>query len=710
LAQFNVPQGKTVHTTRYTGFTGVDFNSDDEVISKTRFPYAQNLIIDDNGYPDKRPGFEEINFGDYFGKCCMASGKIKGKEYIALIGENSGFIVFSREDIEKIKSGEQSQTYVNKNIKPSGNVSIKNINDGFLIKFKSDSDNDGFYFYDGEKLRNLHDEAYVPTTVVGRNYSSYFAGEYTLFESEIKTDPGNVYEEVNLLTRKRRNCFSHKFSSEYPGESTSGIKMTILHLDGDIDNNHGFTVEYYYSGEWLTIDIEQSKNYNDGVSISVVKEVDNGNYTISVGNNSIAFSTKKGMNVALKKGEEIIKLPLRNEASKDKDEINDNIRITFYAATDDDYEDKLKECDIMTTYGISDGDRVWLSGNDSYKNYVWYSEFNNKFYFPDMNYCVVGSNDTAVLGFSNYKNYLVVHKESNKVSPTLFIMQGSIDSDGNALFTVKSGISGIGAVSKTGFCMADDEPLILTKQGVFGLTVENINSETCLKNRSYFLDPMLTKEDLSTGHLFEYKNYILCSNGNGKIYVMQKNFKNYVNSSQSYVFECMLWTDIEAQCFCEFDGDLFFLGDGKLRRLKKREETPGYFNDTTTTGEKGIDAYFLTVADDDSTFMTLKTMVKRGCGIMLKPYEQSSVTVSVIKDRDASREIKSHRFGYFDFEKIYFETFDFRSSKASEIVPFNSKVKKYSTLQFMVRNNRLSEGFGIIGIEKRYVFGNYKKS
>lgn len=95
---------------------------------------------------------------------------------------------------------------------------------------------------------------------------------------------------------------------------------------------------------------------------------------------------------------------------------------------------------------------------------------------------------------------------------------------------------------------------------------------------------------------------------------------------------------------------------------------------------------------------------------MLKPYEISSVKVAVIKDRDAVKVIKSHRFGYLDFQKMYFETFDFRANKAAEIVPFNSKVKKYSTLQFMVQNNELGEGFGVIGIEKRYVTGNYKKS
>ncbi len=699
MAQFNVPSPKKVYTSRYDGFTGVDFNSDDEIIAKTRFPYAQNLIIDENGYPDKRPGFEEIGFWDNFDKCCMASGKIDEKEYIALIGSNSGFIVFSKEDLVKIKNGVQCQTYVNTAIKPSGNVSIKNVNNGFLIKFKSDTDRDGFYFYDGKKLVNIYDEAYTPTTVIGRNYHTVDASRNSAGVSNYY-DPGHNYEYINMLTRKRTNSFAlTDFCNQQYSYSNDYMNYSSFYLDTAIDTSKDYVIEVLVNGGWLTVDKEASSQTTgnqivvDGMDFSVYTQ---GNISVlEIGMHSTSRFTFTNGSVA--------KCPDNCNGGNTMD----NLRVTFYALP---AEDKLKGCDIMTTFGITGGDRVWLGGNGSYKNYVWYSEFRNKFYFPDMNYCTVGTNDTAIVGFSNYKNYLVVHKESNKISPTMFVLQGVVDSDGDALFTVKNGISGIGAVSKTGFCMADDEPLILTKQGVFGLTVENMSSETCLKNRSYFIDPMLIKEDLTNGHLFEYKNLILCSNGNGKIYVLQKNLKSYVNSSQGYVFESMLWTDIHARCFCEFEGELYFIGNGRLRRLKNKEETPGYFNDTTVNETKGVDAYFLTVADDDSTFMTLKTMVKRGCGIMLKPYEQSSVTVSVIKDRDASRELKSHKFGYLDFDKIYFEIFDFRSSKASEIVPFNSKVKKYSTLQFMVRNSNANEGFGVIGIEKRFVFGNYKKS
>lgn len=697
MPSYKTPTSPKVYTTRYEGFKGVDFNCDDEVISKNRFPYAQNLIIDDNGYPDKRPGWETVSVGsNSFDACHMVSGKINGEERLALIGDNTGFTV-----LKENEKGEIEAIFGRDQFKHLNDASILNVEDGFLIKFRSTINTDGFYFYDDEKFVNLYsdDYAYVPTTVIGRNYQ-------TVYDQNAKTttefvSPGDVYESVNLLSRKRTNsfCLTSFVTKGYSLYKGYYNYATVI-LDSNVDSSKtsweggkNWKLELLVNGVWKEVDVDASRTVPDEAQ-NLRDEVE-----ITLTENTLKIKSGHKPAIFFKDGTHV--------QYPDIGENVDNLRITFYAEP---AEDKLKDCDLITSFGITDGDRIWLSGNSKYKNYIWYSEFNNKFYFPDDNYVVAGTSETGIIGFSNYKNYLVVHKESNSFSPTIYNIYGSIDSDGKALFRIQNGNSGVGAVSKYGFCMNDDEPLILTKNGVFGLTVENISSELCLKDRSYFVNPRLTEEDLTNAHLFQYKNYILCSNGRGNVYVLQKNLKTYLSHSQSYVFECMLWTDFPAKCFAVMNDRLYFIGDGKLRRLKRKEDTPNYYNDTENGTDKPINAYFLTVADDDSSFMTLKTMTKRGCGIMLKPYEMSSVTVSIIKDRDAAKEIKSHRFGWFDFSKIYFETFDFRQGRAGEIVPFNTKVKKYSLLQFMVSNNKLNEGFGVIGIEKRYIYGNYKKS
>ena len=109
-------------------------------------------------------------------------------------------------------------------------------------------------------------------------------------------------------------------------------------------------------------------------------------------------------------------------------------------------------------------------------------------------------------------------------------------------------------------------------------------------------------------------------------------------------------------------------------------------------------------------------MVKRGCGIMIKPYVQSSVKVYTLTESEHERLlnpggvlIKEDGAAIFDFSSVYFDVVDFSTRDTARILPFNTKVKKYSALQFKVVNDELSQGFGVYGIEKRYTVGNFKK-
>ena len=74
-------------------------------------------------------------------------------------------------------------------------------------------------------------------------------------------------------------------------------------------------------------------------------------------------------------------------------------------------------------------------------------------------------------------------------------------------------------------------------------------------------------------------------------------------------------------------------------------------------------------------------------------------------DRDFGRKIRESLMDIFDFWDIDFSRFSFLTNDSPQVVPFNSKVKKYKTLQLIVRNEGLDEAFGVFGLIKRYTIG-----
>ena len=126
-------------------------------------------------------------------------------------------------------------------------------------------------------------------------------------------------------------------------------------------------------------------------------------------------------------------------------------------------------------------------------------------------------------------------------------------------------------------------------------------------------------------------------------------------------------------------------------------------------GGVAINAEWQTRLDDDSDFTRYKTMKKRGCGVLLKPYYRSSVEVLVSTDKDYERRIRGENIDIMTFDDIDFERITFDSSDKPRVIAFNTKVKKYIELQFILRNNELYEGFGVFGVMKRFYYGSFKK-
>lgn len=116
------------------------------------------------------------------------------------------------------------------------------------------------------------------------------------------------------------------------------------------------------------------------------------------------------------------------------------------------------------------------------------------------------------------------------------------------------------------------------------------------------------------------------------------------------------------------------------------------------------------MADDDGDVTLLKTMIKKGNSVTIKPYTRSSAQIYFRTEQDPVEFFATgDTLDIFDWEDIDFTRFTFNSNDAPREILFNTKVKKYKRLQIIVKNDAVNEGFGIFGITKHFVVGNFAK-
>jgi len=381
------------------------------------------------------------------------------------------------------------------------------------------------------------------------------------------------------------------------------------------------------------------------------------------------------------------------------------------------YSDRIQKCTLSVGYGYGSNDRIFFSGNPERRNTDWFSGLNDPSYVPDLNYSKVGGEETAIMGYHRLGEFLAVVKEENQQDSTIFLrsaqMNSSSSSSGHssasAVFPLQQGVAGVGAVSPYAFAVLKDEPLFLSRTGVYAITSNVITAERTLRGRSYFVDAQLTKEpDLKNACAVEWNGYYVLA-VNGKAYILDGNStkENTRQFSSDYSYRCYHWDNIPAVSLMEHDGDLWFgCADGRVCRFNTDINGIYQYHDDG----KPIVAQWATKADDDGDFMTRKTLVKKGSGVMIKPYMRSSVRVLVRSYKEClARFVKYSTMDIWNWEDIDFNRLEFSSNDAPRVVPFNTKVKKYVTLQIIVENDALNEGFGVYGIIKRYTVGNYVK-
>ncbi len=468
------------------------------------------------------------------------------------------------------------------------------------------------------------------------------------------TGGGQSYENVNMLTPYRKNAFQ-----------TDGT-ATDFQLDGDIDATG--TVRAWVFGEETT---------------------------------AFTLDREKG----------IIKMttaPAKPTAGSE-----DGLVVEF-PHTVAGYTDRIDKCTIITTYGIGTNDRAVLSGNEDLPNVDWTSGMNDPTYFPDLLYNEVGSEATAILGYCRLGRSLGIVKEDNGQDSTIYLRTAELQ-DSEIAQPQQQAVAGVGSIAPGSFASLLDDPLFLSRNGVMAVATNSYTSEKITQGRSFYVNNKLNDEpEREKAEAVIWNGMYMLALPNGHVYALDgRQNKTYRSAALGdYVYEGYYFENIPASCWLNrragAEESLYFgTADGRICKLNTDIEDMSRYSDDGAA----ISAVWATKYDDDGTPAVLKTLLKRGCCVTIKPYARSSAEVYIRADRTGGHEKKvaGKLMDILDFSDIDFERITFNTDESPQEIFLNRKVKNYKRLQIIVRNQEPNEGFGIFQITKHYVTGNYAK-
>lgn len=618
MGKVNIPAEPKPNTTVYSQFRGVHL-TDPYLCDVNHSPYALNLISNNEGLPEIRPGWRVLHsLGAPIN--CLAHGVVNGVA-VSLVHAGTKLYTWTSAAYTEIYSGltnAKSKIFF---------ATHSNATKAWILTGVE------YVVYDGTTVQSVEVVSTVPTILIAKT----------------PTGGGVVYQPVNLLQAKRIEKFQ--------GNGTAKVYQLAANA---LDSTTAVIKEVTASGE-----------------------VTRSDFTVNATTGQVTFTTA----------------PPAPPVSG-----TDNIFIT-YSKTVTGYADRVKKCSIYSEYGENGTGRIFVTGNPAFRNYDWWSEFNDPTYFPDLNYGVTGSASTAIVGYSKIGKYQLIVKEDNQQDTTIFLRYPATLSSGLTYFKLEPGIAGLGAIASGSFVNLVDEPLFLSRTGLFAISSNNITAERTLQNRSYYVDEQLTKEaNLQNAIATEWNGYYLLA-VNGKIYAFNSRSKQAHDIS--FIYDCFLWNNIAATCFMVNNGELYF-GDATGRICKMNSDLPeaNRYNDNGAA----INVIWSTKLDNDGIPHMLKTMQKKGSGITTKPFNRSTYEVSVVTEKtETETAIKQFNRDIFDLNDVDLDRFSLESSPSAKFTPFKKKVKKYESLQIIVRGQALNEGFGIYNICKQWLAVNFVK-
>jgi len=659
---FNIPRSPSKQVYESTKFLGADFTSESSTVDDTKSPNVQNMIRSVPGKIRKRMGYEKLfDYGDpIYGVHHLSTTDIwlvhagtklynlfapKGADWI---DHEDNEIVDNAQSNIVLLNGDVEATCIYSDMAAHRSVSFQ-LNQKLVIL-----DGTKIRIYDGTQVKPVEDMAYIPTLTISKDY----------------TGGGTDYEPLNLL----QPAFIEQFYVKQDQSSVTTFQLTF----GDLDNTEVVAWVMDQNGDWET------------------KEEDT-DFTVDREAGTVTFTTAPGTS------------PVTGE---------DNVKIQAYRTVEG-YADRVNHCTIGAMFGVNGAnDRLFISGNPdqgensdgelyTYINCDWFSQQYDPTYFADVWYSKLGSDTSAIMGYSIINNYLAAHKDYNELSQSILIREGDLVDD-EPVFKLINTLQGAGAISRYCFSYLATEPVFLTRLGVFAVTAQDITGEKYAQDRSYYLEGKLLKEEnLENAFAYTWKDYyILCINDH--LYILDGLQPMHTDKSRPYAtrqYAGFYFTNIPASCFFEINSELYFgSADGKIYKWYTDEKLLASYNDN---GEP-IEALWETADISEKLFYKKKTY--RYIAVRCMPEISSSINVYAQKNgiwellKGDTTTLK-----YFSYKYLTYSKFTYQTNKTQRVTATKIRLKKLDHVRFRFENGKLNEPLGINDFAVEYTQGGNVK-
>lgn len=337
--------------------------------------------------------------------------------------------------------------------------------------------------------------------------------------------------------------------------------------------------------------------------------------------------------------------------------------------------DLVKKNKYAMDFGPGNDTAIFLWGNPSQPNRRMWSGTLKANYFPVINYTYVGTNETAITDIIPQYSRQVIFKQDS----AYFSYAEWNDTADAWDYPVYDLNEKVGNVAYGQAQLIKNNPVSLFAQSFWEWNSTAVEDERNANIISHKIKESLSDLDLSTAITFDYqKEKELWINVGDDVYVY-----NYGNGT-FYAYD-----NIEASCFIDVDGVIYFGTGGTIERMCD------VYSDNGTAITAQLELGF-----EDWGSLELRKN-SREVYVSIVPESKTSLNLYYKTNRlnnfkEISKEIK---YSLMDFDNIDFDDFSFLTNRNPQSFRRKIRAKKYTHIQFMFENKELNEPCTIIGFK-----------